>query len=73
MGWYWRKRKKKKWKPGFWVYIRFELPNDGDCLLRLYVTPESFKQWVLREGVCRGSGEAQSLSDVKFKNRCHVI
>jgi hypothetical protein len=66
MGWYWRKRKKKKWKPGFWVDVRFRSPDGQSVTLRLRVTPESFKRWVLREGVCRGSGEAQSVSDVKF-------
>lgn len=70
MGWYWRKRKKKKWKPGFWVYVNFDLPGWREVTLRLHVTPESFTRWVLREGVCRGSGEAQSFSDISFKNSC---
>lgn|GEM_PF-1416266 len=70
MGWYWRKRKKKKWKPGFWVDVSFDLPGWREVTLRLRVTPESFKRWVLREGVCRGSGEARSFSDISFKNSC---
>ena len=73
MGWYSFKYRKKKWKPGFWVDVRFPSPDGRGVTVRLRVTPTSFKQWVLREGLWCGSGEAQSLSDVKFKNRCHVI
>lgn len=69
MGWYKRKRK-IKWKPGFWVYVHFDLPDDGDCLLRLHVTPESFKRWVLLWAAGRGSGEARSVSDIIFENSC---
>jgi len=72
MGWYSFKYRKKKWRPGFWVYVHLEAPNGCNCQLRLLVTPASFKRyWEGRFGC--GSGEAQSLSDVKFKNRCHVI
>jgi len=70
MGWYWRKRKNKKWKPGFWVDVNFDLPGWREVTLRLRVTPESFKRWVLTMGVCRGSGEARSFSDISFKNSC---
>ena len=63
--WY-RKKKKKKWKPGFWVDARFPSPEGRSVVLRLHVTPSSFKQWVLTTGVCRGSGEARSVSDINF-------
>lgn len=52
MGWYRHKRKKKKWKPGFWVHVCFELGDGHSVTLRLHVTPESFQQWVLGRG-CR--------------------
>jgi hypothetical protein len=70
MGWYWQRRKKKKWKPGFWVYVRFPSPDGRSVTARLRVTPESFKRWVLLEGLWRGSAEAQSVSDINFKNSC---
>ena len=70
MGWYWHKRKKKKWKPGFWVYVRFPSPDGRSVTARLRVTPESFKRWVLLEGLWRGSAEARSVSDINFKNSC---
>jgi len=66
MGWYSFKYRKRKWKPGFWVDARFPLPDGRSITLRLHVTPASFKQWVLLGGLWCGSGEAQSLSDVKF-------
>ncbi len=70
MGWYWQRRKKKKWKPGFWVYVRFPSPDGRSVTARLRVTPESFKRWVLLDGLWRGSAEAQSVSDINFKNSC---
>ena len=73
MGWYRYKRKKKKWKPGFWTYVTIKSPDGHEVKLKLNITPEAIKRWVLTMGVCRGSGEAQSVSDLKIKNRCRVL
>ncbi|HQO58941.1 MAG TPA: hypothetical protein PLT76_09520 [Candidatus Omnitrophota bacterium] len=74
MEWYSFKYRKKKWKPGFWVYVRFPSPDGRSVTVRLHVTPVSFKQWVLLEGLWRGSDEARSVSDTKFQKAmsCHM-
>lgn len=73
MGWYRYKRKKKKWTPGFWTYVTIKSPDGHEVKLKLNITPEAIKRWVLTAGACRGSGEAQSVSDLKIKNRCRVL
>jgi len=70
MGWYSFKYRKRKWKPGFWVTVRFPSPDGRGVTTRLRVTPASFRQWVLLDGLWRGSAEAQSVSDINFKNSC---
>ena len=70
MGEYRYKRKKKNWTPGFWTNVTIESPDGHKVKLKLNITPSAIKEWVLTVGVCRGSGEAHSPSDLKIKNRC---
>jgi len=70
MGLYRSKRKNKKWKPGFWTIVTIKFPDGHEVKLKLNITPSAIEEWVLTAGACRGSGEAQSVSDLKIKNRC---
>jgi hypothetical protein len=70
MGWYRYKRKKKKGKPGFWTIVTIKSPDGHEVKVKLNITPEAIKKWFLLGAVCRGSGEARSVSDLKIKNRC---
>jgi len=47
MGWYGYKRKKKKWKPGFWTIVIMKSPDGHEVKLKLNITPEAIKKWVL--------------------------
>ena len=53
MGWYRYKRKKKKWKPGFWTYVTIKSPDGHEVKLKLNITPEAIKR-SLRRGLAEG-------------------
>jgi len=50
--------------------VTIKSPDGHEVKLKLNITPEAIKKWVLTMAACRGSGEAQPVSDLKIKNRC---